>query len=821
MNKADLEHAGGTTSPRSSSEGPEAGRDVTLWRSVLDQDRDRSEISGLEEVPMGAGSMSDLSGEPAALEAIPAAGGMERWLPKLLRTLTIAALVVGLPAVAGATYAAYSGGRPVLIPLWLSLYLLLLVALVWRQMPYYAHAGILLGVLYGAGALAFFQPGYSGVGTSFLLCLAALAAVLLGGEVGAVCLAVAFITAAIASYGLSTGMLALPGREAGVLGLGDWWWSPVLVLVLGGGLMGLAVWLRQHLLATLRRLRELGEAASEYEIRLSTQANALERRTSQLRAIDSVGRLAASQADPGQVLSRILDLAAVDPSWYSVSIFVAEESGERLGLLSMTGAAAVEIMAERWQVDTGSTSVVGWVAEHGEPYVALDIHADSLDAPHPLLSETESEAAVPLLIDSKLYGVLDVQARERAAFDEADIRFLSILGNWAASALEAPPPVPVPSETMDALYQVSSRLSGAATKADVAEAIVDVVAETRAGTCLVAEFLRDADGEIDGLLCLRAWRRGRDAGLKPGTRLPLSSALFPVELLEGTWVVPDVRTDEKLSRHARELFDRMGVRALIGFPLKGRRESFGQVLVLYADAGPFPAPTVRLYEFLEHQAGPAFERAQRLDDAYRQATYTELAAEFASRLHESLDVDGVLSTAAREMARRLELVAIAVRLGPDRKAEAWHDPQNILSQESEWREDMKRAAEEREPIRESEEALIVPITVGGRVIGVVDAHKPVHAEAGEELWTRDEVGQMEVLCQQLGAAVETARLYEDTQRRSTREQLVGEVAARMRESLDMATVLKSGAQGIREAMDLPAVTVRLVDDDGERRAEET
>jgi hypothetical protein len=38
----------------------------------------------------------------------------------------------------------------------------------------------------------------------------------------------------------------------------------------------------------------------------------------------------------------------------------------------------------------------------------------------------------------------------------------------------------------------------------------------------------------------------------------------------------------------------------------------------------------------------------------------------------------------------------------------------------------------------------------------------------------------------------------------------------MREILDLETVLKTAAQGIRQAMDLPAVTVRLAGSDGDK-----
>jgi len=49
---------------------------------------------------------------------------------------------------------------------------------------------------------------------------------------------------------------------------------------------------------------------------------------------------------------------------------------------------------------------------------------------------------------------------------------------------------------------------------------------------------------------------------------------------------------------------------------------------------------------------------------------------------------------------------------------------------------------------------------------------------------------METLADQLSTALDSARLYQDTQRRAVQEQLVGEITTRMRESLDMETVLK-------------------------------
>jgi GAF domain-containing protein len=101
--------------------------------------------------------------------------------------------------------------------------------------------------------------------------------------------------------------------------------------------------------------------------------------------------------------------------------------------------------------------------------------------------------------------------------------------------------------------------------------------------------------------------------------------------------------------------------------------------------------------------------------------------------------------------------------------------------------------------------LAVPVRVRGQIIGAIDAHKPKGAWG----WTSDQIALLEALADQLGDALEDARLYRDVQRRAAREQLVGEVTARMRETLDVDAVLRAAAQQMRQALGLHDVTVRL------------
>jgi len=98
----------------------------------------------------------------------------------------------------------------------------------------------------------------------------------------------------------------------------------------------------------------------------------------------------------------------------------------------------------------------------------------------------------------------------------------------------------------------------------------------------------------------------------------------------------------------------------------------------------------------------------------------------------------------------------------------------------------------------------VPIQVRDHFIGAVHARK---SQDGE--WTEQELRLLETLTDQLSQALESARLYQDTQSRAAQERLIGEIGARIRETLDIETVLKTAAQEVRENLGLPQVTIWL------------
>ncbi len=101
--------------------------------------------------------------------------------------------------------------------------------------------------------------------------------------------------------------------------------------------------------------------------------------------------------------------------------------------------------------------------------------------------------------------------------------------------------------------------------------------------------------------------------------------------------------------------------------------------------------------------------------------------------------------------------------------------------------------------------LILPIKVRRLTIGTLKLPKP----ASNQAWTKQEITMLETLAAQLGVALESARLFEESHRRAAQERHLGEATSRMRETLDIEAVLKTAAQEIQQVLGLQDVTIRL------------
>ncbi len=105
--------------------------------------------------------------------------------------------------------------------------------------------------------------------------------------------------------------------------------------------------------------------------------------------------------------------------------------------------------------------------------------------------------------------------------------------------------------------------------------------------------------------------------------------------------------------------------------------------------------------------------------------------------------------------------------------------------------------------QEREATLVVPIMLRGQPIGALG----LKGAEGERQWNDDDVALAQALSQQLALAAENLRLIEETRRRATREELIGQITARMRRTLDLDMILQTATREMREVLNLAEAEV--------------
>lgn len=101
----------------------------------------------------------------------------------------------------------------------------------------------------------------------------------------------------------------------------------------------------------------------------------------------------------------------------------------------------------------------------------------------------------------------------------------------------------------------------------------------------------------------------------------------------------------------------------------------------------------------------------------------------------------------------------------------------------------------------------IPIKVRGQSIGAIRLKKSEIAEA----WTQDETNLALALSDQLSGALESARLYRESQQRAARESLVSDISARISAASHTDAILRETVQELGQTLGKASVTFQLLD----------
>lgn len=219
-----------------------------------------------------------------------------------------------------------------------------------------------------------------------------------------------------------------------------------------------------QLLGVFKVTREQGHSFKEKELDLieglvSQSAIAIHikcqllennRKLELLTLVRSVSAQIADLVELDELSRRVTSLILLTFKYYYVAIFTTEVNQDQLRFRDSAGplikstaigpndsdtTPIVEQFSPKISVQLGE-GIIGYAAKSGKEIIANDIRQESHFRIIASLPDTKSELAIPLIVEDRILGVIDIQSDRLNAFGETDILVLRVLANNIAAAVE-------------------------------------------------------------------------------------------------------------------------------------------------------------------------------------------------------------------------------------------------------------------------------------------------------------------------------------------------------------------------------------------------
>lgn len=181
----------------------------------------------------------------------------------------------------------------------------------------------------------------------------------------------------------------------------------------------------------------LAQAFNSMTSQLRTTLEGLNRRATELATVAEVGTATSSILETNRLLQTVVDLTKERFNLYHSHIYLLDEKGENLVLAAGAGEPGRIMAAEKRSIPLNrEQSLVARAAREQRGVTVNDVTQSPDFLPNPLLPDTHSELAAPMVVGNTLIGVFDIQSEVAGRFTEADINIQTILAAQLASSIQ-------------------------------------------------------------------------------------------------------------------------------------------------------------------------------------------------------------------------------------------------------------------------------------------------------------------------------------------------------------------------------------------------
>ena len=172
------------------------------------------------------------------------------------------------------------------------------------------------------------------------------------------------------------------------------------------------------------------------DIRISLEKRVADR-TRDLEIVAEVGTATSTILDVKSLLQEVVNLTKERFNLYHSHIYLLDEAGENLVLASGAGEAGRQMVAEERSIPLNrEQSLVARAAREQKGIIVNDVTQVPDFLPNPLLPDTRSELAVPMIVGGRVIGVFDVQSDLVGRFTDSDINIQTTLAAQVATSIQ-------------------------------------------------------------------------------------------------------------------------------------------------------------------------------------------------------------------------------------------------------------------------------------------------------------------------------------------------------------------------------------------------
>lgn len=326
-------------------------------------------------------------------------------------------------------------------------------------------------------------------------------------------------------------------------------------------------------------------------------------RTAELTLSLEVGQRASAIRNLQELLPAITELIRERFNLYYTQVYLMDDLEQTVVLKAGTGTVGETLLARHHKISVGEGSIVGSVATSGKSVVVPNTEHSEIHKPNPLLPDTRSELAVPLIVEGRVIGVLDMQADRPNTFVLSSVTVFEAMATQLANSID--------SAQQFALAQAAQR------KAE--EAVQQFTRQSW------LERLAAHKGDLGFVYNLSAIT-------------PLTSAAQPSPSGElpalNSFTAPLVVQNQPVGRLA------------VTPPAEKRWSNEEQAFV----------------SAVAQQLAQKAENLRLFEQTQQRAAREQLARQISDKVRASRDIDGALKTAAEELAKALGAARAAVNL---------------------------------------------------------------------------------------------------------------------------------------------------------------